>query len=242
MPNRDQFVSAMISFEGTVEDPPGSNCQWLGAEFGMNCVPWCAIGVSCAAHRVGFPLHEAAVISIERLAKIGWEGMSWQASPEPGDIVCLDFGGRGNWQQMHTGVVVEVLSGGRFWTSECNYQNKSQRVLRDRKYVRGFARIAWDMAAPVPVPEPVPQPQPQPSPGGTNEVQTPTLKQGSRGHAVIALQGLLRYKGGNQELGVDGDFGPETDRWLKDFQRFYNVAGGADGVAGKNTWQALVDV
>lgn len=101
-----------------------------------------------------------------------------------------------------------------------------------------------------PSPEPIPEPIPQPAPpvGGTNDVQTPTLRQGANGPQVTAMQGMLRYKGGNQDLAVDGDFGPTTDRWLRDFQAYYNVAnsvrsdGTGDGVCGTASWQALVDV
>lgn len=89
---------------------------------------------------------------------------------------------------------------------------------------------------------PIPEPEPQPSPGGANEVQTPTLRRGATGPQVTAMQALLRYKGGNAALPVDGDFGPLTEQWLKDFQRHYQVTGGPDGIAGMHSWQALVDV
>jgi len=140
----DDFIDTMEAFIGTKEYPPGSNRTSVGVEFGWNGVAWCAETVSCACARLGFPLHEAAVINIERHAKRGDWGMGWTSVPTRGAAVCFDFGGRGNWGDMHTGVVTEVLSATRFRTIEGNYQNRCDRVLRDTKYVRGFATFPFE--------------------------------------------------------------------------------------------------
>lgn len=70
-------------------------------------------------------------------------------------------------------------------------------------------------------------------------MRTPYLSQGSTGSQVKAMQAMLRVKGGNPNLVVDGDFGPQTDHWLRDFQAYYQL--GVDGVVGPISWQALVD-
>jgi GH25 family lysozyme M1 (1,4-beta-N-acetylmuramidase) len=54
-----------------------------------------------------------------------------------------------------------------------------------------------------------------------------TLKIGSRGTDVIALQALLRNRG-YAKVTADGDFGPVTDAAVKDFQSHSGLA--ADGV------------
>lgn len=57
-----------------------------------------------------------------------------------------------------------------------------------------------------------------------------TIKKGSRGNDVIALQKKLN-------LIADGIFGPITDEAVRDFQRSHNLA--VDGIVGPKTWAAL---
>lgn len=140
----DEFINTMESFIGVKEIPPGSNITAVGSEFGWNGVAWCAETVSVACNRLHFPLHEAAVINIERRARAGDWGMKWSSVPIRGSAVCFDFGGRGRPADMHTGVVTEVLSTTRFRTIEGNYQNRCDRVLRDTKFVRGFATFPFE--------------------------------------------------------------------------------------------------
>ena len=45
----------------------------------------------------------------------------------------------------------------------------------------------------------------------------PLLREGSMGPAVRAMQSLLNYKG--VPVGIDGDFGEETEKAVKKFQR-----------------------
>ncbi|MEV0295548.1 peptidoglycan-binding domain-containing protein [Nocardia sp. NPDC050710] len=68
-----------------------------------------------------------------------------------------------------------------------------------------------------------------------NECQVfrPVLKRGVQGQAgcVAAVQSFLHAYYGT---GVDGKFGPETERDVKAFQRWQGIS--ADGVVGTNTW------
>lgn len=63
-----------------------------------------------------------------------------------------------------------------------------------------------------------------------------TLRRGDRGPAVADLQQHLTDNG--FRTGVDGVFGRGTEATLKNYQRSRNL--GADGVAGYNTWLALL--
>jgi peptidoglycan hydrolase-like protein with peptidoglycan-binding domain len=63
----------------------------------------------------------------------------------------------------------------------------------------------------------------------------PTLRQGSKGSAVVQLQNLLRNKGYN--IAADGDFGPKTAAAVKQFQASKGLV--ADGIVGPKTWAAL---
>src|SRR5215216_826064 len=70
----------------------------------------------------------------------------------------------------------------------------------------------------------------------TLESSRPLLKNGSKGDAVETLQRALAavdYDPG----GVDGIFGPNTERAVKEFQTSQGLA--ADGVVGPKTWAAL---
>ena len=68
------------------------------------------------------------------------------------------------------------------------------------------------------------------------EVTYPTLCKGSRGENVRTLQTLLNACGAS--LDVDGIFGSKTRRAVKQFQAANGLE--TDGIAGKNTWAALM--
>lgn len=73
----------------------------------------------------------------------------------------------------------------------------------------------------------------------------PTLRPGSSGVDVVTAQHLLRAMstlaspaGDSGVLVVDGRYGRDTTRAVREFQRRYGLA--ADGVIGARTWEALV--
>lgn len=66
----------------------------------------------------------------------------------------------------------------------------------------------------------------------------PTIKRGSKGHAVKVLQALLGIFG--WRVSVDGIFGPQTEKALRAFQERH--AKPVDGIAGPITWNALFGV
>lgn len=64
----------------------------------------------------------------------------------------------------------------------------------------------------------------------------PQVRRGTQGHPVRTLQSLLRARG--QMVAVDGSFGPLTEGAVRAFQQQKGLA--IDGVAGPQTWGALV--
>lgn len=62
-----------------------------------------------------------------------------------------------------------------------------------------------------------------------------TLKKGSKGDDVIALQHLLNVEG--YKLTIDGDFGSKTETAVKLFQKAHGLED--DGIVGQKTWTAL---
>lgn len=72
-----------------------------------------------------------------------------------------------------------------------------------------------------------------------------TVRQGSEGFAVRAVQDQINFRNGKNghTLAVDGIFGPRTAAAVKGFQRGMaaEIRGFAvDGIVGPQTWQALV--
>jgi peptidoglycan hydrolase-like protein with peptidoglycan-binding domain len=65
-----------------------------------------------------------------------------------------------------------------------------------------------------------------------------TVKQGSKGPAVSAVQHNLRFAYGFKKLIVSGNFGSVTARDVKAFQKRFKLT--QDGIVGANTWNALI--
>jgi len=61
----------------------------------------------------------------------------------------------------------------------------------------------------------------------------PTLKIGASGDAVRYLQGVILNKAGGGIV-VDGSFGPQTNRRVRDLQAFLGMT--VDGIVGPKTW------
>lgn len=90
---------------------------------------------------------------------------------------------------------------------------------------------------------PAPAPSPLPLPPGANYgdenicyAGVPMLETGCYGPAVAALQGALNYHGFGP-LEIDGDFGPETELSVRQFQKRHNLE--IDGIVGPITWGNL---
>ena len=228
----DDLINTMKGFVGIVENPPGSNQTQIGLEFGWNGVAWCAETVSVACRRLGFPLHEAAVSRIVAHAKAGDYGMGWTRTPTRGAAVCYDWKGNGNPNEMHVGVVEEVLQNGTFWAIEGNYHDQCLRVLRDMKFVNGFATFPFDGAS---VPTPPPAPPAQSTDGNP---YCPLATDGAIGPQTIkALQWRLNKDGAH--LTVDGQYGPDTKKMIQARLNATNPPVSIDGEIGPQTIKAL---
>ncbi len=62
------------------------------------------------------------------------------------------------------------------------------------------------------------------------------VRRRSRGHAVRAVQRQLNAR--RSSLAVDGDFGPQTERAVRQFQQDQGLL--VDGIVGPDTWHAFV--
>jgi peptidoglycan hydrolase-like protein with peptidoglycan-binding domain len=64
----------------------------------------------------------------------------------------------------------------------------------------------------------------------------PTVRKGSKGQAVTMLQQLLTDYGYDPGV-IDGDFGPNTENAVKEFQGDYGLT--VDGIVGPESWAAI---
>lgn len=162
------YIATLDSFVGIIEcrrgpgqcsRPDGSNFTPLGAEYGWNGVAWCAITQSVVCNRLGYPLHTAAVIDIERRARAGWMGLGWVDHPVVGSLACYGYAGA-DPARMHVGCVYEVLGRGSVGTAfrslDGNYADRVDRWLRDEKYTRGFVTLPFAGSGRPPTPKPPP--------------------------------------------------------------------------------------
>ena len=69
-------------------------------------------------------------------------------------------------------------------------------------------------------------------------VERPTLRLGSTGYHVVALQQLLNDHGYLKD-GIDGIFGVKTEAAVKKFQSAQGLK--VDGIVGPKTWAALME-
>ena len=168
----------------------------------------------------------------------------YDKNPKVGDQVFFQTGG----QIGHTGIVVEVTSSS-IVTVEGNSSDQVRKntYLRSNGYIAGYGHPLYSdtaVFAETPAPAAVPAPETEPA-TVTCIISLPLLKNGATGVVVTNAQTLLISKGypcgGRVTAGretADGDFGPATERSVKNFQAKNNLA--ADGVIGAATWKALL--
>lgn len=106
-------------------------------------------------------------------------------------------------------------------------------VLDARATEDRLRRFLAGAGSPAPAPPPLPAPKPSQE---VVDVNLPVLRPGAKGGAVKSLQALLATKA-NQAVAVDGDFGPATERAVRNVQTFFRQ--GVDGVVGAKTWAVL---
>ena len=101
--------------------------------------------------------------------------------------------------------------------------------------------VTYEAGATPVTPTPTPTPAPAPAPEVKTVSGLPTLKKGSKGTSVKALQILLKGYGYSLGIwGVDSSFGGTTEAAVKKFQADVNLED--DGEVGPKTWAKLLGV
>jgi len=235
---RNTIVSLANAEVGIIETPLKSNKNHSdnymhaknGERYGnITVAPWCSMFASWIYKKAGVPgfnTNYAAVYDFYQWGKAA--GRFKTSGPQVGDAI-IWLGSTTSRSSGHIGIVVGVTSSG-ITTVE---GNSSDRVKKNtysfpipggtRGAFRGY--VSADGSATTP---------PPPTPSCTRT--WPTVKRGSAYNSnAKVVQYLLKSRG--YSLTVDGYFGSGTESAVKSFQSSKSL--GADGIVGKNTWEAL---
>jgi peptidoglycan hydrolase-like protein with peptidoglycan-binding domain len=178
------------------------------------------------------------------------KGQFHKSNPKPGDQIF--FWNSSKTDVAHTGLVYKVDSM-YVYTVEGNTSSqagviangggvfkKSYALSYNRIYGYGrpdYDNVYYDDTVVIIIPEV----KPEKTNEGEFTMEMRTLKYGSKGNDVKALQILLM---GNAcpcgKWGADGDFGISTENAVKEYQRKNGLT--VDGVAGPQTWKSLLGV
>lgn len=204
------------------------NYTEYGRWYGMQD-KWCAMFVSWCANLAGvstsvIPKHAATTVGLQKFKDWGRaysraDVAAGKYKPKAGDIIYFkssDTSAATN----HVGIVINY-SGSTVYTIEGNKSNK----VTECSYAISNTYIVYICS---------------PNYNSTaSDVSYPTLKEGSQGYRVKALQYMLNYYV-NAGLTVDGKFGTGTKNAVIKFQNEKGLT--ADGIVGINTWTKLTSI
>lgn len=225
---------------GTKEYPANSNkvkynTEYYGREVSGSAYPWCVTFQWGIFQKAG-----AADLFYggKKTANCGTlqdyykkQGRSVTKDYKPGDFIFFNFSGGSKAE--HVGLCVEynklkgtitTIDGNTGTTNEANGGAVMYRT-RSTKYIVGASRPAYESA--------------EESRATTYEIDLPLLVRGDEGQDVKALQALLTGFGYSTK-GIDGKFGANTEKALKEYQKDNKLS--SDGKCGPATWSALLGV
>ena len=201
---------------------------------------WCATFVSAVGIALGYTDIMPTECSCSKMIDLYKAKGRWQENdayvPSPGDLVMYDWQDTGKGDNVghpdHVGFVVS-LNGTSMTIIEGNKgEAVAYRTLNvNGRYIRGYCLPDYASKATKPK-------QADTAVSKTVSVNLPVLKNGSSGEPVRALQMLLNCNGYSSGS-VDGDFGPNTEKAVKAFQKAKGLE--ADGIVGKDTWTTLLN-
>lgn len=215
---RDALLEVARRNLGQTETPPGSNRNPYAKVAGhLDGQPWCATFLVACARRAGVKLESESAYTPHMADGFRRAGR-YGSRPAVGAVAFLRWPSLG--RIAHVGVVEAVHADGSVTLIEGNTDARGGRtggrVMRQRRRANlvgyGYPRFTAPAA------------------------KRPELRVGASGQAVRELQQLLRRHG--SRVTIDGEFGRGTANAVYAFQRRAKLA--ADGVAGPETWKALL--
>ena len=230
----NKLIAKAKGEKGVKENPSGSNkvkynTAYYGREVSGSAYPWCCAFIwwlfrECDASALFYGGKKTA--SCTTLMNYYKNKGQCSDKPKVGSLVFFHWG-KGTIAK-HIGIVIKVNADGSIVTIEGNTavgnDSNGGEVMERVRYPSQVLRYAYPYTT-----------------GGADKVTVTldTLKKGSKGESVKALQILLNgygYNCGN----VDGDFGAKTENAVRAFQRAHKLT--QDGIVGKNTWNKLMGV
>ena len=197
---------------------------------------WCDVTISAVFISLSaVDLIGGTECGVEEHVKLFKKAGIWEEDgtiePDPGYLMVFNWDSN---RQPNDGyadhiAMVESCAGGKIVIIEGNYHDKvGRRVVNvGDPSIRGYARPKYAKRSNVPV---TPQ-----KPAETVTDAHRVLRKGDTGEDVKELQRLLNQHG--YDLAVDGDFGRETYKSVKDYQSRHGLE--VDGIVGKYTWKNL---
>lgn len=218
-----------------------ANWTKYGKWYGLNAQPWCAIFVSwCFGQLTGSKIEAQKMLCgylwascTQMYNAFKKEGRAY-TSPKPGDIIVFNKV-KGSTTMAHTGIVKKV-TGTRVYTIEGNTSAQVGVVengggVAEKNYPLSSNRIGGYLR-----PYYTETSETSKTVSNVVTINPKLLQKGDKGAAVIALQKCLLGWGYNPGV-IDGDFGSNTDKALKAFQKAQSLE--VDGIAGTQTWKTL---
>ena len=234
MATKERLVEKAVSYVG-------QGYKHFCDSFWGGCFAWCAafVSVVCKESGVDAPWSTSCTQQRSEWQKRG----QWHTDRniQIGDIVYYDWDLSGDCD--HVGICT-AIEDGTLRITEGNFGNlpNSQTKVTHRfikptyKYICGYARPTFDKST---------ESTTKPSNTTSNstdkiiQVETKQVRFGSTGVTVRVLQAALEELGYSVgKYGVDGEIGRDTENAIKAFQKDKGLT--VDGIAGKNTWNALL--
>ena len=224
---------------GITEYPPGSNkvkynTEYYGRVVSGSAYAWCCAFIWWLFKMVGAShlfYGGKKTASCTTLMNYYKKKGQFSQTPRVGSLVFFNWG-KGTIAK-HIGIIIKINSDGSLKTIEgntsvSNDSNGGEVMIRTR-YMSQILGFAYPYSEGTTT-----------TTGGSSKVSVTvdTVKNGSKGDSVKALQILLNGLGFNCGT-ADGDAGSKTVAAIKKFQKAKGLT--ADGVVGKNTWNAILN-
>ena len=212
----------------------GENYEHFCKAFSGGCFAWCAAFVSVCGRESGADMPWSTSCN-DQIAWFKSRGL-WLGHVtdiKVGDIIYYD------WDKIaeakpadHVGIVVDTSNG--ISVIEGNYGNADngetavsiRKISVDYPYIFGIARPKYETTVKNETEKLI-------------EISVKQLEKGCEGNGVKVLQTLLSAKGYSVgHCGADGDFGGDTDKAVKAYQKDNGLD--VDGVVGQQTWNKLL--